>query len=98
MFIFIGILILLLCGIITFLILTKICNGGLFLRGCGKVLYPWTHRYKLPDGRYCCENCLKKDLQLLAQEPDNRNLRFTVKEEEDVPDDRETSDNGSGGK
>ena len=37
--------------------------GGEFLRSnCGKVLFPWVKKFKLPSGRYCCLNCYRNDL------------------------------------
>ena len=62
----------------------KICEGGLIMQGCGKFLFPWTKKHKLPpNNTYCCEECFKRDYKLLMDAPSraNKKLHFTLKEE-----------------
>ena len=55
------ILVVLLVG---FILDTKVCTGGdLFIRDCGKLLFPWVKRFKLPSGKFCCIDCYMNELQ-----------------------------------
>lgn len=84
-------------GVIIFIILilifwflksVKICNGGeLFHTGCGKILFPWQPKFKLPSGKICCMQCYIKDLKLfseMVESRENQKLTFKV-EDEKVP-------------
>ena len=44
-----------------------VCNGGDFItKQCGKVLFPWVPKFKLPSGKYCCKDCYLRDIQSYA--------------------------------
>ena len=67
------------------LITTKICEGGALISGCGRPLYPWVKKFKLPSGLYCCARCYARDLEQFAKmkttEKDPTKPVFTVEEE-----------------
>lgn len=47
---------------------TYVCSGGRIMQGCGKILYPWSKRIKVPYGKgYCCMECLKRDIDLVTE-------------------------------
>lgn len=94
-FIVVGAILLLIVLFFVFLATTKICEGGALFSGCGKALYPWTKKFKLPTGLYCCAKCYARDLEQFAKmkapETDKTKPRFTVEEETfDLGEDDET--------
>ena len=51
-----------------FMMITPVCGGGeLVHTDCGKILFPWVKKFKLPSGKYCCLNCYKNDLMLFVE-------------------------------
>lgn len=83
-------IVLIIVGVIVFILLLliffhsiKICEGGKILQGCGKLLFPWSKKYKIPGfNSYCCEECYKRDLNLFSiDENPKLNIKFTEKEE-----------------
>ena len=91
----IGVIILIvLLLIFWFLRTTKICNGGeLIHTGCGKILFPWQQKFKLPSGKICCLDCYAKDLKIFSEMLENsekENFKFKV-EDEKVPFEEELS-------
>jgi len=70
----ISIILLLLVCLCIILITTKVCAGGdLFAKECGKLLFPWSKRFKLPSGKFCCMDCYMNELQKFSEmrsEPD----------------------------
>ena len=93
-------ILLIILAIITLLLLflhsTKICEGGRIMQGCGKLLFPWTKKYKIPGfDNYCCEACFKRDFELVAMEgtESKMGLKFTEREEENGIE-RDTDDEG----
>ena len=45
-----------------------VCGGGEIISNpCGKILFPWTKKFKLPSGKYCCKACYLADLQTFAE-------------------------------
>ena len=64
---------------------TPICDGGDLIRGCGKILFPWRKKFKLPSGKWCCTSCYARDLKMFAQlkkDSDNDPFKFKVMDEE----------------
>lgn len=53
------------------------------MQGCGKLLFPWTKKYKIPGfNTYCCKACFERDYNLLTKPAENtRDLRLTQREE-----------------
>ena len=44
-----------------------VCNGGeIDKKPCGKILFPWVKKYKLPSGKYCCKDCYLRDWNTFA--------------------------------
>ena len=67
------------------LVVTKICEGGELFSGCGKMLFPWTKKIKLPSGKYCCINCYARDLKMFTEirkDSEKETFKFYAKDEE----------------
>ena len=81
------ILIIVLFVLVAFVIIftTKICDGGELISGCGKPLFIWTKKIKLPSGKYCCTNCYARDLKLFAKvksDSEKDVLKFYIRDEQ----------------
>ena len=84
-FIIVASVVLVLFLICVILITTKICAGGDLFSCCGKMLFPWTKKVKLPSGKYCCINCYVRDLKMFSEirkDSENDTFKFYAKDEE----------------
>lgn len=75
-----GLVILLFVGVI--IKNTHLCTGGKLMRGCYKVLFPWSKRIKITLGdqtSYCCMECLKRDIVLYSGEGEDLGAFYQAK-------------------
>ena len=64
----VGIIVVVLLSLILCILFTPVCDGGELLQNdCGKILFPWVKKFKLPSGKYCCQKCYLRDLQSFVE-------------------------------
>ena len=78
----VGITVIVLLSLILFILLTPVCDGGELLQSdCGKILFPWVKKFKLPSGKYCCQKCYLRDLQSFVDIRKNTDNSFVDEKE-----------------
>lgn len=45
---------------------TYFCEGGVLLKGCNKLLYPWTKKVKITKEKHCCIQCFNREMEILS--------------------------------
>lgn len=63
---------------------TYYCTGSWLLKGCNRLLFPWSGKILVEDDRYCCRECFKKELDIMDssdKKTKNKNRLY-----EDLPD------------
>ena len=87
-----GIILFILFIVIVICMLTPICDGGELISGCGKPLFPWRKKFKLPSGKYCCMQCYLRDLKQFSdiRQDSNGDMKLVFRDEDDY--DRDTED------